>query len=75
MRLTEDEFKQWAKYCLFFLVPVVILYIGYVINNMSDGFEWSDFVPNLLVQGAMVSYVLNEVLAYLKRLKEVNDTK
>jgi hypothetical protein len=68
LRLTPKDFESWSKVAILFLAPVLLIYITYVINNMNDGFNWSDFVPNLFVQGAMVAYFLNEAMAYLKKL-------
>lgn len=70
LSLPRSEFVKWYRVAILFLAPVLTLYIIYVLNNMGDGFKWSDFIPNLFIQGAIVAYFLNEVLAYLKRVKE-----
>jgi uncharacterized membrane protein len=70
LRLNKTELSEWYRVAILFLAPVLIIYIGFVLGNMSDGFQWNDFVPNLFVQGAIVAYFLNEALAYFKRLLE-----
>ena len=70
LRLNKPELKEWYRVARLFLAPVFVIYIGYVLGNIGDGFVWSDFVPNLFVQGAIVSYFLNEAFAYFKRLSE-----
>lgn len=68
--LSGEDFNKWFKIAVLFSAPVLIIYVGFVLNNIQDGFEWSDFAPNQVVIGACVAYILNEVLAYLKRLIE-----
>lgn len=68
--LERKDLDSWLRVAVLFLAPVLVIYIGFVLGNMDDGFQWSDFVPNLFVQGAIVAYILNEALAYLKKLKE-----
>lgn len=70
LQLNKTEFKDWWNVALQFTAPVFVIYIGYVLTNMSDGFVWADFVPNLFVQGAIVAYFLNEALAYFRKLLE-----
>jgi hypothetical protein len=44
--------------------------LGAVIVEINqDSFSWSDFVPSILTQGAMVLYLLNVALDYLKKLQ------
>jgi hypothetical protein len=72
LSLSKEDRESWLKVAGLFLFPVIVIYITYVLTNMGDGFQWSDFVPNLIVQGAMVAYILNEILAYIKKWKEAN---
>lgn len=60
--------QNFLKKALIQTVPVILIYIGFVIEQMNDGFAWSDFVPNLVVQGTIVLYVLNRVYDALQRL-------
>jgi hypothetical protein len=48
--------------------PVILIYLAFVIEQIEDGFAWSDFVPNVLVRGTMVLYILNRVYDALQRL-------
>lgn len=71
--LIKQDIKSLAKVALLFLVPVAIIYVGYVSGNIeSTGFSWDDFFPNLFIQGVIVSYILAEVLALLKKFVESN---
>ena len=73
--LIRQDLKSWGKVALLFLAPVFALYIAYVLGNTEDGFSWSDFIPNLFIQGAMVVYILNETLALVKKWIEANKYK
>jgi hypothetical protein len=69
LRLSGVEFNEWLKVCLIFLAPIILIYGTFVLNNINiDGFAWSDFKPNLFVQGSIVTYILSETLAYFKKL-------
>jgi hypothetical protein len=68
--LPTTELQKWFKVAVIFLAPVFIIYFGFVVSNIQDGFDWKDFIPNKIVEGAVVAYILNEILAYLKRLVE-----
>lgn len=71
--LIKNDIKSWGKIALLFLAPVFVLYISFVISNSKiDGFAWSDFIPNLFIQGVMVVYILNEALALVKKYIEEN---
>ena len=71
--LIRQDLKSWAKVAALFLAPVALIYFAFVQGNIGlDGFAWSDFVPNLFVQGAMVAWVLNEALALIKKWIESN---
>lgn len=70
--LSREDTKSWIKVAALFLLPVVFIYVTFVLTNIGDGFEWSDFAPNPVVQGAMVAYILNEILALGKKWYEAN---
>ena len=70
--LLKEDMKSWGKTALLFLAPVAILYITFVLTNCEDGFTWSDFIPSIFVQGAIVVYFLNEFLALIKKFVESN---
>jgi hypothetical protein len=70
LKLNEDKLKKFGKNTLLFLAPVLVIYLGAVIVEINqDGFSWNDFVPSILTQGAMVLYLLNVALDYLKKLQ------
>lgn len=67
-QLTRRDLESWGKTALLFIAPVAILYFTFVIEQINvDGFQPKDFIPNVLVQGAMIVYVLNEILAFFKK--------
>jgi hypothetical protein len=68
--LNRADVESWFKTALVFLAPVALIYTSFVQQNMVDGFEWEDFVPNLFVQGSMVGYVLAEITALIKKFVE-----
>lgn len=68
--LNRADVNSWLKVAGLFLAPVFVIYITFVLGNINDGFAWSDFVPSVFVQGAMVAYILNELLALLKKWVE-----
>jgi len=68
--LPKAELSKWYKIAILFLAPVLIIYFGFVYGNLDDGLQLSDFVPNPFVMGAVAAYILNEILAYLKRIVE-----
>lgn len=67
-KLTWEDVKSWAKNALFFLIPVVLIYLASVQQNMAEeGFQWTDLAPNLLTIGAMINYIIGELTALLKK--------
>lgn len=66
-RLKELNWSKWLKNTGLFITPVVLLYFVFVQNNMTDGFETTDFVPTKEVIGAMVLYVINVIIDLLKK--------
>lgn len=70
-QLKIEDVESWAKVAGLFLLPVVLIYLAFVQGQMEDGFAWSDFIPNQFVQGAMVAYLINEIVALIKKWVEV----
>jgi len=60
--------QAFIKKALIQTAPVILIYLGFVIEQTVDGFAWSDFVPNLVVQGTVTLYVVNRVYDALQRL-------
>lgn len=69
--LPKEELEKWYKIAILFLAPIGVIYFGFVYGNLDDGLQLSDFIPNAFVNGAIIAYILNEILAYLKRVREV----
>jgi len=70
LKLNKDKLTKFVQNTLLFLAPVLAIYLGAVIVEINqDGFAWNDFVPSILTQGAMVLYLLNVTLDYLKKLQ------
>ena len=58
----SDLLFVWERAKLF-LIPVAVLYIPYVIENIRiDGFQLIDFGLNSFQLGVIVSYFLNRIL-------------
>ncbi len=69
--LPREDFEKWYKVALLFLGPVAVIYCIYVKGQIEvDGFQWTDFIPNEFVWGSIFSYLLNEALAYFKRIAD-----
>jgi len=71
-QLISQDLTSWLRTAGFFLIPVAVIYITAILNNMGDGFTWNDFIPTLIVQGSIVSYLLNELLALFRKWNNVN---
>jgi hypothetical protein len=66
--LNGADVKSCLTTAALFLAPMTLIYFTFVEQQVdTNGFQWSDFVPNLFVQGAMVSYGLAEVTALIKK--------
>jgi len=60
--------KAFLNKALVQTAPVLLIYVGFVIEQIADGFQWSDFIPNMVVQGTIVLYILNRAYDALQRL-------
>ena len=65
--LTRHDLSSWLKTAIVFTIPVWLIYFTAVQAAFSNGFEWSDFIPNQLTQGSIVGWVLSQVLALLRK--------
>lgn len=63
----SEDTENFTKKTLVQILPVALIYIGFVITQINDGFAWNDFVPTLFVQGTMVLYILNRVYDAIQR--------
>lgn len=72
-RLNETEINKWSRNVLIFLAPLGIIYLGSVVVILQTPehiVTFRDFIPSNFVVGAMVLYILNSVLDYLRKLKK-----
>lgn len=50
--ISPENAKKWATNALVFFAPVLVIYLGAVADAINvDGFQWTDFVPNMVVAG------------------------
>ena len=69
-QLIVKDIESWGKTALLFLLPVAGLYVSFVLGRIDANFTWSIFVPTPFIQGVCVSYLLNEILALIKKFVE-----
>ena len=64
---------NWNKFLhntLLFLSPVVLIYLAFVVIGIeNNGIQWADFVPKNTVIGAMVLYVINVIVDFLRKIR------
>ena len=68
--LAAADFQKWGRNLLLFLIPVILIYITFVIAAINDAggtFSFSDLIPNAITVGAMVLYVLNGLTDLLRK--------
>lgn len=66
--LKTIDFSKWVSNTIDFLAPVGVIYLGFVATQIADaGFVLQDFVPSNFVLGAMVLYIINVVLDFLRK--------
>lgn len=74
LTLKKPEQKKWAHNLLVFLAPVGIIYVGQIVSLFSienHVLALTDFIPNSFTQGAIVLYLGNSTLDYLRKLQPV----
>lgn len=68
--LNKADFLKWGRNLLIFLSPLILVYIGCVINALQqDGgvFSLRVFQITPLVQGALTLYLLNAITDLVKK--------
>lgn len=66
--ISNPELRRFLKNTLVFIAPVGLIYLVFVGNNLQvDGVSLSDFVPNQLVLGSIVLYVVNVTTDFLRK--------
>jgi hypothetical protein len=68
--LNKEDFKKVLNNAVVFLAPLLLIYLGSVISNIGDGFALTDFIPDNIVIGAMVLYLLNAMTDVLKKYSQ-----
>ena len=72
-QLRSEDWKRAFHNSLIFLLPLLAIYIAFVTNNIrTDGFAWSDFIPDLIVIGSLILYVLNVMMDLIKKFLTQN---
>lgn len=72
LKLNTANQNKWFHNLVIFLAPLGILYLSTVIGIISanpNGFDVKDLIPNTFAQGALVLWVLNSLLDYLRKLQ------
>lgn len=66
--LTAIDREKFLHNATLFLAPLVVIYLSAVIAEINnDGFQLVDFIPNTVVIGSLVLYVLNTTLDFLRK--------
>jgi hypothetical protein len=66
-----EDIQKWMSNSLLFIAPVAVIYLGFVAMNINNGgFAWSDFVPDNIIIGTMVLYVINIAIDFFKKLTQ-----
>lgn len=69
----RSDFQKWLRNVFIFAAPVVVLYLSFVSNEITkDGLQMIDFVPNTIVLGAMILYVINTCMDFVKKYLKDN---
>lgn len=76
LTMVPIEWRKWVRNTAIFIIPAIIVYVQYVLGEIKvDGFSWSDFMPNLLVIGSIVTYLLSTTLDFLLKFVPANTYK
>ena len=71
--LNSIDINKWIENAFTFIAPLMVIYIGSVINNINDGgFSWDDFEINTIIDGALILYILNVVLDFFRKFLKDN---
>ncbi len=66
--LSAVDFQRWGQNLLIFGIPVALMYLVFVSNNIStDGFQLKDFELTVQMQGALILYIINGFIDILKK--------
>lgn len=65
--MIEQDWRAVGKKMAVFAAPLVLLYTSYVTNNLSDGFAWSDLVPNMILAGSIIYWIMTTLTEIFSR--------
>ena len=69
---SAPERKQWFRNLLVFFAPVGIIYLVAltgILQLEGHAFSLTDFIPSEFTFGAIVLYILNSILDYLRKVR------
>jgi hypothetical protein len=73
-QITKNDIQKVTTNALIFFAPLATIYLSFVAGEIQkDGFSLNDLVPNQIVTGAMVLYVVNVLLDFFRKF--VSETK
>ena len=61
------DWGKWRMNALIFSAPMALIYLFATQNNIADGFEWADFVPNMFTLGSIASYLISTAIDFFKK--------
>ena len=65
--MTPVDWNKWRGNTMTFLAPLGVIYFGFFIANLTDGFQLVDFVPDQITIGAMMLYLGNVALDFFRK--------
>lgn len=68
--LSGVDFQKWTHNLFVFLAPVALIYLAFIaaaIAAANGAFSFAELVPNQIVIGAMVLYVLNALTDIIRK--------
>lgn len=69
--MRSDLQSRFVKNLAVFLIPMFIIYLGSVTGQMSvpnHVFGAGDFIPNTLTVGSILTYVMNALIDFKRKL-------
>lgn len=66
--LTRNDIAKWLQNSLIFLAPIALIYLAFVSDNLNDGLNAADFIPNNAILSMMVLYLVNVCVDFFRKL-------
>lgn len=60
-QLIKEDLAGWTRKAIVLIAPMGLLYTSYVINNLSDGFTVNDLIPNSVLVGSIVYFIMTSL--------------